>query len=291
MDRFLTLFSSGVAIGSVDALVALGFLVTYKATGIVNFAQGGLVTLGAYLGFWTVVQLDVPTVGGYALTLVLMFLGGVILERIVHAPLRRRTELVVVIATLGAGLAIQNAVQVWQGSEPKSLPSPLGTGVWDLAGAAIPYQNILVLCVTAVAVIALMLAFTRTQYGRQLRAVAADTEMASLQGIPVRRFAMLTFGLGGMLAGLAGLLIGPTSSLTIDMGFSAMVTAFAAAVIGGFGRLGGVVAGALALGLLQQLGAGYVDYRFGELYPFLIMIVVIAVRPNGLFGGVSRGRL
>lgn len=291
MDRFITLVSSGIAIGAIDSLVALGFIVTYKATGIVNFAQGGLVTLGAYLGFWTVVQMNMPTVGGYLITLVLMFLGGVLLERIVHAPLRRRTELVVVIATLGGGLAIQNAVQVWQGSEPKSLPSPLGTGVWNVAGAAIPYQNILVIGVTVVAVVALMLGFSKTQYGRQLRAVAADTETASLQGIPVRKFAMLTFGLGGMLAGLAGLLIGPTSSLTIDMGFSAMVTAFAAAVIGGFGRLGGVVAGALALGLVQQLGAGYINYQFGQLYPFIVMIVVIAVRPHGLFGGVSRGRL
>lgn len=291
MDRFITLFSSGIAIGAIDSLVALGFIVTYKATGIVNFAQGGLVTLGAYLGFWTVVQMNMPTLGGYLITLVLMFLGGVLLERIVHAPLRRRTELVVVIATLGGGLAIQNAVQVWQGSEPKSLPSPLGTGVWNVAGAAIPYQNILVIGVTIVAVVALMLGFAKTQYGRQLRAVAADTETASLQGIPVRKFAMLTFGLGGMLAGLAGLLIGPTSSLTIDMGFSAMVTAFAAAVIGGFGRLGGVVAGALALGLVQQLGAGYINYQFGQLYPFIVMIVVIAVRPHGLFGGVSRGRL
>ncbi len=291
MAHFLTLLFSGITIGSVAALVALGFVVTYKATGIVNFAQGGLVTAGAYLGFWTVVQLHLSTVSGYVLTLLLMFLLGVLLERVAYAPLRHRTHLVAVIATLGAGLAVQNAVEVWQGAQPKNLPAPLGAGVARIAGAAIPYQNILVIGVTAVAVIALMLVFNRTQFGRQLRAVAADTETASLQGIPVRRFSMATFGLGGLLAGLAGLLVGPVSSLSIDMGFSAMVTAFAAAVIGGFGRLGGVVAGALALGLVQQLGAGYIAYQFAEIYPFALMILIIAVRPRGLFGGESRARL
>jgi branched-chain amino acid transport system permease protein len=232
-----------------------------------------------------------PTIPGYLVTVVLMFVMGVLLERVAHAPLRRRSHMVVVIATLGAGLAIQNAVQVWQGSDPKNLPSPLGTGVWRVAGAAIPYQNLLVIGVTVVAVVALMVVFNKTQFGRQLRAVAVDTETASLQGIPVRRFAMVTFGLGGLLAGLAGLLVGPISSLSIGMGFSAMVTAFAAAVIGGFGRLSGVVAGALALGLAQQLGAGYIAYQFAEVYPFALMILVIALRPEGLFGNEARARL
>jgi branched-chain amino acid transport system permease protein len=285
MGRFITLTASGVALGAAYALVALGFIVVYKATGILNFAQGSLVTLGAYLAVWTITQEHLGTAVGYVVVLVLMAAGGVVFERIVHLPLRRRPPLVVVIATLAAGLAIQDLLQLWQGAAPTALAAPVGDGVVHVAGGEIPYQDLLVVGVTAVVFGAFSIVFQHTELGRRLRAIADDPGVAALQGIRVRRMAVIAFAAGSCLAGLAGLMIAPLSSVSPDLGFDAMITGFAAAVIGGFGRLWGVVAGAVIIGLARQWGAGYIAYQFQDMYPYLLMIVVIALLPRGLFGG------
>ncbi|HEY4278679.1 MAG TPA: branched-chain amino acid ABC transporter permease [Conexibacter sp.] len=291
MGEFISILVAGVATGCLSALVALGFIVTYKATGVINFAQGGLVTLGAYLGYWLIVQVGVPRALAYVAALALMFCFGMVVERIAHRPLRSRPLLVVVIATLGIGLVIQSGLQTWQGSDPKHLSTPLDGKVLHVLGANIAYWDLLIVLVTAVVVTALMLMFSRTQIGRQFRAVSADPDVASLYGIPVARFGLIAFGLGGLLAGLAGLMMAPRGSLEISMGFDAMMTAFAAAVIGGFGRLGGVVIGALVLGLVQQLGSAYVSDSFTELYPFIVMIGVIAIWSQGILGSEERVRV
>ncbi|MDZ7791699.1 MAG: branched-chain amino acid ABC transporter permease [Xanthomonadales bacterium] len=178
MDRFISLLSVGISLGCVYALVALGFVVIYKATGVINFAQGDMVTLGAYIAFWAVVQQGLPTVAGYVVAVVAMFFAGVALERVTTAPLRGRSIHVIVIATLGAGLAIRAGIGLWQGSRPQNLPTPLGLRTLDIGGAAIPLQNALIVVVTAVVVTGLMVAFSRTQFGRQVRALAADGEAA-----------------------------------------------------------------------------------------------------------------
>ncbi|MES2171881.1 MAG: branched-chain amino acid ABC transporter permease [Actinomycetota bacterium] len=291
MGNLVSVVMSGLALGSISALVALGFIVTFKATGIINFAQGGLVTLGAYLGYITEVQLGLPPYFAFPIVLVFMFGVGVLLERIVHAPLRGRPSLVVVIATLGVGLVIQAILLDIYGTNARSVPALAAGAVVHILGANIAVYDLIIIGVTAVAIAALMLVFGKTQLGRQFRATSLDPAVASLQGIPVKRFAIIAFGAGGLLAGLAGLMVAPRSPIDTNIGFTAMITAFAAAVIGGFGRLEGVVAGALALGLISQLGGAYIAYQYQELYPFVVMIIVIAIRPNGLLGSQSRVRL
>jgi branched-chain amino acid transport system permease protein len=289
--RFITLAASGVALGAAYALVALGFIVVYKATGILNFAQGSLVTLGAYLAVWTITEEHLAMWLSYLLVLAMMAGGGVVFERIVHLPLRRRPPLVVVIATLAAGLAIQDLLQIWQGAAPVSIPAPFGDGVFHLFGGVIPYQDVLVIVVTLFVFGLFSLVFQRTELGRRLRAIADNPGVAALQGIRVRRMAVIAFATGSCLAGLAGLMIAPLSSVSPDLGFSAMITGFAAAVIGGFGRLWGVVLGAVVIGLARQWGAGYIAYQFQDMYPYILMILVIAVLPRGLFGSEAGQRV
>jgi branched-chain amino acid transport system permease protein len=289
--RFITLAASGVALGAAYALVALGFIVVYKATGILNFAQGSLVTLGAYLAVWTITEEHLAMWLSYLLVLAMMAAGGVVFERIVHLPLRRRPPLVVVIATLAAGLAIQDLLQIWQGAAPVSIPAPFGDGVFHLFGGVIPYQDVLVIVVTLFVFGLFSLVFQRTELGRRLRAIADNPGVAALQGIRVRRMAVIAFATGSCLAGLAGLMIAPLSSVSPDLGFSAMITGFAAAVIGGFGRLWGVVLGAVVIGLARQWGAGYIAYQFQDMYPYILMILVIAVLPRGLFGSEAGQRV
>jgi branched-chain amino acid transport system permease protein len=282
VEKFVALTASGVAFGAVLAIVALGFLVLYKATGVINFAHGDLVTLGAYVALSAIRDYDLPIVAGYVVALVLMFGVGVLIERIAHAPLRRRPHMVVVIATLAAAITIRGAVSVWQGSEPKSLPTPVGDDVVHIFGAVIAYQRLLIIGVSALAVLGLIYLFQQTAFGRQVRALAADPDTARLHGVRARSIAMIAFGMSATLAALAGVLIAPLTAVDLNFGFHLMVLAFAAAVVGGFGSLGGVVAGSLAIGLTQQLLGGYVMPTYASTLPFVLLFLVIVLRPTGL---------
>lgn len=285
MERFVTLFSTGVTEAAVITLVALGFLLIYKATGVINFAQGDLVTLAAYLSLWATEDQEMSFALAYVVTIAAMFVVGVALERFAYAPIRNRSLHVVVVSTLGAALVIRSIVSTWKGTAPRTVEGPFGfTNVWHVGGASIPLQNVLVVAVAGATVAVMILVFSRTAFGRQVRALAVDREAAVLQGIRVSRLSMLTFGLSAALSGMAGLLIAPTQSVTPDLGFSPMLFAFAAAILGGFGRLGGVVVGALAIGLVHQFGGEYLGDQFRDLYPFVLMLGMIALRPQGLFG-------
>jgi len=290
VEKFVALLASGIALGAVLAVAAFGFLLLYKATGVINFAHGDLITLGGYVALWAIVDIGLPSVLGYLLALVIMFGVGVLIERIAYAPLRRRPPMSVVIATLAAAIVIRGLIAVWQGSTPKSLPTPVGNRTVHIFGAPVSQQRIVIIVISAIAVVALLLAFQRTAFGRQLRALAADPETAKLQGVRTRLIAVVAFGLSALLAGLAGILVSPLASLDLDFGFSLMISAFAAAVLGGFGSLGGVVLGAVVIGLVQQLLGGYVFTTYQTTLPFVLMLAVLAVRPQGLIV-LKRSRL
>jgi branched-chain amino acid transport system permease protein len=290
VEKFVALLASGIALGAVLAVAALGFLVLYKATGVINFAHGDLITLGAYVALWAIASLGLPTIPGYLLALVLMFGVGVVIERLAYAPLRRRQPLAVVIATLAAAIALRGLVGIWQGSTPKSLPSPVGNRTVHILGAPVAQQRLLIVVIAAAAIIAVLAAFQRTAFGRQLRALAADPDTARLQGVRTRMVAIVAFGLSATLAALAGILVAPLSAVDLTFGFDLMISAFAAAVLGGFGSLGGVVAGSLVIGLVQQLLGGYVFTQYASTLPFILMLVVIAFRPECLIV-MKRSRL
>ncbi|MGY1814667.1 branched-chain amino acid ABC transporter permease [Blastococcus sp. SYSU D00820] len=291
MDRFVALTFSGLALGAIYTLVALGILIMFKATGVVNAAQFGLVSLGGYLGFWAFAQLGLGMPLAYLITLAGMAVVGLVMERLAYAPLRSRPPDTVLLSTLAGGFALVGLVVLWQGAEPRSLPSPFGFGTTRILGAPIPNHSLFVIGTTLLAVLLLALLFNRTQFGRQVRALASDRDTARLQGIAVNRLSLITFALASAMAGLAGLMLGPFTSLTPNMGFTPMLFAFGAAIIGGFGRLGGVVAGSLVLGLFGQLGGGYISNNMREAFPFIAILLIIALRPEGLFKEESRVRL
>lgn len=284
--KFLSLTAAGVSQGAVVALAALGFLLVYKATGVVNFAQGDLITLGAYLAIWLSRDVELPIVLAYVGALALMFGIGVVLERVAYAPLRGRSIHVVVIATLGAAIVIRTVLGLWLGASPVALDTPLRGHLWRVGGAAIAYQRIAIVAVTLLVVAALGWLFGRTDFGRQVRALASDREAARMHGVRSARLSMVAFGLSAALAGLAGVLIGPaTSSFDLTLGFSVMLGGFAAAILGGFGSLTGVVLGGFLIGIVEHLVGGYVLRDYRGAFPFVLMILVIALRPQGLLPG------
>lgn len=297
MSNFTALLASGLAEGAIAALAAVGFLLTYKATGVVNFAQGTLITLGAYIAIWVTQGGGMfgwgalGLVPGYIVTVAIMFAVGVLIERTAYAPLRGRSIHVVVIATLGASIVVVAFIGLWQGSTPRFLGSPVSGDIVTVFDAPIDVQRLLIMGVTAVIVTAIIVLFQFTQFGRQLRATAADRDTARLCGVPVNMLSMVAFGLSAALAGLAGVLLGPLQAVDLNFGFQVMLLGFAAAVLGGFGSIGGVVAGGIAIGLIEQLLGGYVLRDYKHIFPFVLMLIVIAVRPQGLFGRAHARRL
>jgi branched-chain amino acid transport system permease protein len=291
LSNFTAYMAAAISEGSIVALAALGFLLTHKATGVISFAQGALVTLGAYIAIWASRNQGWPLLVSYLFAIVAMFFVGIASERIAYRPLRGRSVHVVVIATFGIALIIEVIIGVWQGTQPKGL-SPLWAGHFDLFGAVIPYQRVLILVVTLLTVGAMVLLFSKTQFGRQVRAVAADRETAQLYGVPVGRLSILSFGIAGSLAGLAGVLIAPVGAVDLSFGFLIMLGGFYAAIVGGFGSLGGVVVGGFLIGFVQYVIGSYWFTTYQSLLPFLLIIGIIAVKPTGLFTkGQSHGRL
>jgi len=327
---FVALTGAGLAKGAVVALSALGFVMIIKATGIANFAQGDLITLGAFLGFWATDKTGIAQNGlklslllGYLVALALMFVIGLAIERVAYAPLKGREIHVVVIATLGVAIIIRTLLAIWQGTEPRFLQSwfntgqdlenfgPFGKGTLTINigflgvhDAVISAQRIIIMVVTAIVVVLIMLLFARTSFGRQVRAIAADRETARMYGVPATRLSMLSFGISAFLAGLAGLMIGPLGSFDLTVGFTYMLLGFAAVTLGGFTSIPGVVAGGVMIGLTEELFGGLMlpklvnalggsagdALKYRATLPFVLMLVVIAVRPQGLFGRIG-GRL
>lgn len=284
MSTFVALLASALAYSAVLVLAVLGLLLLQKASGVVNFAHGDLITLGGYLAVWAIVDLGLPTVAGYLIAILLMAAVGVGLERVAYAPLRNRPPTVVLIATLAAALVIRAVIALWQGSTPRRLPTPVGNNVVHVLGATIADQRLFVIAIAVIAVAATWWMFERTGFGRQLRALAADPMAAQLCGVRVRRVSMIAWGMSAALAGLAGILLAPLSALDLTSGFSVMLGAFAAAVVGGFGSLGGAVLGALLIGFLQQLVGGYVLVNYASVLPYAVLLLILAVRPQGLLG-------
>jgi branched-chain amino acid transport system permease protein len=283
LAKFVALLASGVAYGAILMLVSLGFVVLFKATGIVNFAQGDLVTLGAFVAFWAGSSLGLPILATYVVAIVGLFFCGVIIERIAYVPLRKRPPIVVVIATLAVSVMIEGLIELWQGSSPKNLPSPVGTAVWHVAGANIAMQRVVIVIVSAVAVTAVLVIFKSTSIGRQVRALASDGETAQLYGVRTRAVSVGAFGVSASLAALAGVLVAPLSAIDVTFGFALMVNSFSAVVLGGFVSLEGTAAAALGIGIIQQVVGGYFLPGYSDTLPLIVMFVVIAVRPQGLF--------
>ncbi|MBB3043725.1 branched-chain amino acid ABC transporter permease [Nocardioides sp. LMS-CY] len=290
MDKFIALTASGIAYGAVLTLVALGFLVLYNATGIVNFANGDLVTLGAYVGIWTTVDLGLPTIPSFLVTLALMAVVGLVLEALAYEPLRNQPALVAVMGTLAAAIILRGVIGIWQGSTPRALPSPVGDAVVHIGGAPIAGHRILIVVVSGIAVCLVGLLFTRTSFGRQLRALADDPTTTRLMGVRVRAAARISFVASAVLAGLGGLLIAPIGAVDLTFGFNLMITAFAAAILGGFGSLRGVVIASFVIGLLQALVGGYFLVGYSSVLGAVLLLAVLAVRPSGLFS-MERSRL
>jgi branched-chain amino acid transport system permease protein len=284
MDLALQLFFTGLGIGAVYALVALGFVLIFRATNVVNFAQGEFAMVGAYLMVVFAVDLHWPYGWAFVAALAGMALLGVVFNLGVYYPLRHRTFLPVIIATIGASIFLANTVLALYGPQPQVLSPWFETQGLQLGPVYLDTQYLLILALTLVLVAFNFWFFEHTMLGKKLQATSQDKEMASLLGIPVATMIMLTFVYSALLAGIAGILVAPILFVSIQMGSTIALKAFAATIIGGFGDVKGAIIGGLSLGVIETFGAAYISVPYKDGFAFLVLVAFLIFRPQGIFG-------
>ncbi len=284
MGIALQLLFTGLGIGSIYALVALGFVLIYRATNVVNFAQGDFAMLGAFSMVVLCIDLGLPYWLGILITLVAMLLFGALFNFAVYYPLRNRGFQPVIISTIGASILLENGVLAAYGPRPQTLPSFFSSPGFSIGPIFFDSQYLLILGVTMVMVTIQYLFFERTLLGKKMQATSQDKEMASLLGIPVATMTMLTFIYSSALGGLAGILVAPILFVSVGMGSSIALKAFAASIIGGFGNVTGAIVGGLALGVVETFGAAYISVPYKDAFAFIVLVVFLLFRPQGLFG-------
>jgi branched-chain amino acid transport system permease protein len=279
----------GLSIGMVYGLVALGISLIFSGLDLVHFAHGEIYMMGAFIGLELFRQLKIGYVPTLVLAVALTGLLGVLIERVCY---RRLTQagggytvagMGMIIAGFGMSIVLQNVAYLIWGPKALPFPVPFGRPI-ELGNLSLP-RSYLWIVVTALSLMAILhLVLRRTMLGLAMRAVAHNKDIAYLSGVNVPLMISAIFGIGCALGGAAGVLIGPINYVQVLMGISVVIKAFAAAVVGGFGSLPGAVLGGLLVGVVESLGAGYVSGTFKDIYAFVLLIVVLMVRPAGLLG-------
>ena len=283
--------ASGIVTGCVYALIALSLVIVYKSSDVINFAGGEMVMLGGYLGMFGLLWLGLPYLLIFPFGALMIFIIGalfdrVVLTRVVGRAIPGQSILVaMIIGTVGLSYVLKGAVRVIPYTEEVRRLPPFSSGMPIFIGPVVLQHQDIAIVVAAVAIMAALWAFfSLTLIGKALRATSQNPRAAALVGIPVRVMSMTAWGLAAALAGVAGILLAPKLLITPDMGVI-VILALAAAIIGGFVSLPGCVAGGIVLGVVQNLIGLYVSSRAISLAPFLVIMIVLLLRPQGLFAG------
>lgn len=284
MDALLQLVVNGVALGSVYSLVALGFVIVYSATSVVNFATGQFVMLGAFFGVMTVLNLQLAPSLAYSLAIAGMAVFGVVFYFAIHLPLQKRPIVSVIIGTVAAGIVMQNAALLIWGPLPSRLPSLFGDRNVSIGSSVVTVHALATIGITLGLIALLYLLLYRTSAGRAMRAIAQDTEAARMMGLPVTLWLGFSWILAAVFSSFAGLLVAPMWFADVNMGDPIALKAFAATIIGGFGSVPGAIAGGVMVGLVEILGASYISSTYKDLLSFGFMVLFLLVRPQGIFG-------
>ncbi|WP_310566972.1 branched-chain amino acid ABC transporter permease [Hydrogenophaga sp.] len=302
MDVLLQQIINGLVLGSMYALVALGYTMVYGIIGLINFAHGDVLMVGA-LTSWTIIRMmtgDSGSLPGWLVlllaTLIAMVVCGALnysIEKLAYRPLRNSPRLAPLITAIGMSLLLQTfAMIIWE-PNPKAYPAQLTTEPIELGGAVISVTQVVILGVTAMTLAGLMYLVNKTNLGRAMRATAENPRVAALMGIKPDVVISATFIIGAMLAAIAGVMWASNyGTVQHAMGFMPGLKAFVAAVMGGIGNLAGAVVGGIALGLIESLGAGYLGQLTGgvlgsqyvDIFAFIVLALVLTLRPSGLLG-------
>ena len=284
---FLQYLINGISIGAVYAIIALGYTMVYGIAKMLNFAHGDVIMVGAYISFSATNYLGVPAVLSIFIAMAVCTILGIIIEGLAYKPLRGTSSLAVLITAIGVSYFLQNAAQLIWGATPKNFTSIVTSAPISLFGGQLTITGEVIITIVASAVIMLALHFftTKTKIGKAMRAVSEDRDAAQLMGINVNRTISTTFAIGSALAAIAGVLLCSTvPTLQPTTGSMPGIRAFTAAVFGGIGSIPGAMLGGILLGVIETFSKAYLSSQFSDAIVFLVLIIVLLVKPAGLLG-------
>ena len=284
---FLTYLISGLALGSVYAIIALGYTMVYGIAKMLNFAHGDIIMAGGYVAFFAFTKFGLPALPSMILSIVFCTILGVTIERLAYKPLRQASSLSVLITAIGVSYFLENGAQLLFGSDTKIFPVMLTDGAFRLFDGQliISYITVITIVTCIVIMVGLTLFINKTKIGKAMRACAEDKGAAQLMGINVNTTISITFAIGSGLAAVAAILLCSTyPSLSPTMGSMPGIKAFTAAVFGGIGSIPGALLGGLLLGIIENLTKAYLSTQLSDAIVFSILIIVLLIKPTGLLG-------
>lgn len=285
-EYLLQFFISGITNGSIYALIAIGFSITFSATKLINFAQGEFGMLGGFITVTLLKQLGLPLIVAVPVAICLVALLGGLMERVTLRPFRQASHLQLVTITLGSGVLLKAlAVIVW-GKDATFLDAFSGEEPLEIAGATITPQALWIIGTALVAMILLALFYARTAWGKATQATAMNPQAADLVGIPVETVSTVSFAVAAGMGALAGILIAPITAVHFNTGTFLGLKGFAAASLGGLGSFPGAIIGGLVLGLLEAFGAGLISSGYKNAIALTVVILVLMLRPGGIVGSI-----
>lgn len=290
MSNFVNQTIYGLADGTILALAALGFVLIYKATQVINFAQGELLLIGAYTFYTAFVLLGLPWTFAALVGVLVATLLGLVVERFVLRPLVGQNPISVIMVTIGLAAVLRAVVQMFYGTQVREMPAVLPTGSASVLGAPVPLNRLLAIVVAAVVLGAFTVFFTRSRHGVAMRAVADDQQAALTMGISVKRMFALAWVLAAVSALVAGVLladIGAVEQGIVNFG----LIVFPVVILGGLDSVPGTVVAGITIGLIKQWTSAYADPGLAEIVPYVVLVLILMARPYGLFGQVRIERV
>ena len=285
MDKLIQTLISGLSLGSIYALIALGYTMVYGIAKMLNFAHGDIIMVGAYAVITAVFTMGLPPFIAILISIALCALLGIVIEFLAYRPLRQAQPLAVLITAIGVSYLLQNLALLIYGSEQKAFPTIVALPTVHIGGVYIDGITLATLVVTAVIMVALSLFINKTRMGKAMRAVSEDKEAAELMGISVNRTITVTFAIGSALAGVAAIFYGAAYTyIRPTTGAMPGIKAFTAAVFGGIGSIPGAMLGGILLGVIEQLSKTYISTLWADAIVFGVLVVVLVVTPTGLLG-------
>lgn len=292
MEQLVQQLINGVSLGSIYALIALGYTMVYGIIKLINFAHGDIYMMGAYAGFFATAMLKLPFIPALLLAMLLAGILGMVIERLAYRPLRNAPKIAVLITAIGVSLLLEYGGMLLFTPQPRTFPNVFEATTYHMGPFVVNSQQIIILVVSVILMLALTYVVQKTKVGKAMRAVSFDTEAALLMGIDVNRIISATFGIGSALAGAAGILVGVYyNSIDPLMGIMPGLKAFVAAVLGGIGIIPGAMAGGVILGVIEALVSGFISSTFRDAAAFSILIIILLFKPSGLFGKNTREKV